>query len=116
MSLSLRLSPVQVQRAIERRRKEARRKEEKLLLRMLPASVAEALKEGRKVEPEHHPAVTILFTDIVGYTSLSSQLAPADVMGLLNRLYLSFDQMVLKHGLFKLEASEPGVSPCSTFS
>lgn len=49
------------------------------------------------------PEVTILFSDIVGFTNISSTLAPKDVMDMLNRLYVAFDNLTTKHGLFKVE-------------
>ncbi len=70
---------------------------------MLPQHVALALQEGRRVEPEQFSSCTILFSDIVGYTTISSAFAPKDVMRMLDRCYTAFDQLTRRHGLFKVE-------------
>ncbi len=43
------------------------------------AQVAAALQEGRTVEPEFYPCVTIFFSDIVGFTTISGMLQPHEV-------------------------------------
>lgn len=58
---------------------------------------------GKRVEPEQHSEVTIFFSDIVGFTNISASLTPAEVMEMLNRLYLALDGLTAKHGLFKVE-------------
>ncbi|XRB16649.1 guanylate cyclase [Pseudoscourfieldia marina] len=74
-----------------------------LVNRMLPARIARALEDGQPVQPEHFDDVTILFSDIVGYTAISSSLPPGEVMDMLNRLYTAFDALTTRHGLFKVE-------------
>jgi Protein tyrosine and serine/threonine kinase len=46
------------------------------LFDIFPRHIAEALSEGRKVEAEHKDIVTICFSDIVGFTTLSATLSP----------------------------------------
>ena len=74
-----------------------------LLEQLFPCHVAEALKEGRKVEPEMHDQVTIVFSDIVGYTEISSTMSPTKVSDLLDRLYREFDQLCERLDVFKVE-------------
>ena len=49
------------------------------LFDIFPRHVAEALRDGRKVEPEHKDLVTIFFSDIVGFTDISATLEPQQV-------------------------------------
>ena len=55
------------------------------------------------MEPEDFPSVTIFFSDIVGYTDMSSTMPPQKVMDMLDRLYARFDELTKKHELFKVE-------------
>ena len=73
------------------------------LFDIFPRHIAEALRDGRTVEAEHRDAVTIFFSDIVGFTTISSELEPRKVAALLDRLYTKFDELSRKHDVFKVE-------------
>eukprot|EP00980_Cylindrotheca_fusiformis_P023345 scaffold10399_cov113-Cylindrotheca_fusiformis.AAC.5 len=73
------------------------------LFDIFPRHIAEALRDGRAVEPEHRDMVTIFFSDIVGFTQLSAELPPRKVALLLNRLYTKFDALSRKYDVFKVE-------------
>ena len=89
------------------------------LFDIFPRHIAEALRDGRSVEPEHRDCVTIFFCDIVGFTTISSELEPQKIANLLDRLYSKFDDLSNKHDIFKLETIgkfcvlSPCASPCS---
>ena len=73
------------------------------LFDIFPRHIAEALQDGRKVEAEHKDCVTIFFSDIVGFTSMSARLDPRKVANLLDRLYHKFDELSSQHDLYKVE-------------
>lgn len=74
-----------------------------LLYEVFPPHVAEALRDGRKPEQEIHECVTIFFSDIVGFTSISESSTPRKVCDMLDRLYLRFDEICGQHDIFKIE-------------
>lgn len=73
-----------------------------LLHQMLPISVADSLMAGQMVEAERFESVTILFSDIVGFTSICSHSEPMQIVNMLNRLYSMFDQVVGQNQVYKV--------------
>ena len=76
---------------------------EKLLLNILPESIATRLKDEENAIADSFNNVTVLFADIVGFTELSSQLPPDLVVGLLNQIFSRFDRLAEFHQLEKIK-------------
>ena len=73
-----------------------------LLHEMLPVTVADRLMSGQVVESERYESVTILFSDVVGFTSICSKCQPLQIVSMLNKLYSMFDQVVGKNQVYKV--------------
>jgi class 3 adenylate cyclase len=73
---------------------EEKEKTEDLLLNILPPKVVDELKKSGKTVPESFENVTVFFSDIVGFTQLSTILEPDVLIGELNELFTAFDDIM----------------------
>jgi ammonium transporter, Amt family len=76
---------------------------EKLLLNILPEQVAAQLKDNREVIANSFPEVSVLFADIVDFTRLAHKFKPEIIVGILNRIFSAFDELVDKYKLEKIK-------------
>ncbi|KAG2490146.1 hypothetical protein HYH03_011450 [Edaphochlamys debaryana] len=81
----------------------SRAQHDRLLRAMLPPKVIKQLQSGVTTIAQEYGNVTILFSDIVGYTTVASQLSPFQVVTLLNELFTVFDELTQKNGVYKVE-------------
>lgn len=81
----------------------AQQKSESLLLNILPKPIAEQLKQSTEAIAEHFDEVSILFSDIVGFTPLSARLSPIELVKLLNEMFSKFDKLAEKYQLEKIK-------------
>jgi len=94
------------QRLAEKRVEEmqrARASGAQLLDNLLPPHVARLVSEGVSPIAEFHEDVTIIFTDIKGFTAYSSLITPQELVELLNAMYSAFDEIIVNWGLHKVE-------------
>jgi len=72
-----------------------------LLRKILPESIIDRLKQGQKMIADSHESVSVLFSDVVNFTELASQVPTNQIILLLNDLFSEFDRLVDKHGVYK---------------
>jgi adenylate cyclase len=82
---------------------EEREKSERLLLNVLPATIATRLKESDQIIADRFDNVSVLFLDIVDFTTLSASMNPAEVVSILNELFSRFDALTEQSGLEKIK-------------
>ena len=76
---------------------------ERLLLNILPASIADRLRRGEVVIADRFDEMTVLFADVVGFTQLSLELSPVEIVETLNAVFSAFDRLAERHGLEKIK-------------
>jgi class 3 adenylate cyclase len=77
-------------------------KSDSLLHEMLPAGIVKRLKSGEGLIADRFTSVSVLFADLVGFTPLTAELAPAEVVELLMELFSHFDSLIGKYGVEKI--------------
>jgi PAS domain S-box-containing protein len=99
-------------KAAEEALKAEQEKTELLLRNVLPEAIAQQLKQSLGQLQENHSRaliaksfdeVTILFADIVNFTTISANINATDLVGLLNRVFMVFDELCELHGLEKIK-------------
>ncbi|CAB3398280.1 unnamed protein product [Caenorhabditis bovis] len=78
-------------------------KADDLLMELLPKMIADQLKIGKTIRAETYESATILYSDIVGFTSLCSESQPMEVVELLSGMYQRFDLIISQQGGYKME-------------
>lgn len=100
----LKLQTEQKKLQIEQRKLEIEQQtSEKLLLNILPKAIADRLKKGEHTIADSFSEVTVLFSDLVGFTELSTTIEPCQLVEKLNQIFLAFDKLTEKHQLEKIK-------------
>jgi len=81
---------------------------DKLLFNVLPARIAEKLKQSNETIAEEFNSATVLFADIVNFTQISARFAPHEVVDMLDELFSRFDELVDKYGVEKIQVAGDG--------
>lgn len=76
---------------------------EHLLHQILPSRIAEKIIRGEQSIAEESKNMTILFADIVGFTSLSETLSPTEIVTVLNEVYSRLDELADHYGIEKIK-------------
>jgi class 3 adenylate cyclase len=82
---------------------EKNRENEQLLLSIFPAAIAKRLKQGEKNIAESASNVTVLFSDLTGFSKLSDSLTAYEIVSILNDLVTSFDETAERYGMEKIK-------------
>jgi adenylate cyclase len=77
-------------------------KSESLLLNILPREIAAILKNESRTIANHYDEASVLFADMVGFTPLSAELPPVEMVELLNEAFSFFDSLLDKYGVEKI--------------
>jgi class 3 adenylate cyclase len=68
---------------------------------MLPAKTLPYVERGRNF-CERFETVTVLFSDIISFTSMAALMDPLAVVNMLNELYRTYDTLVDRHNVYKV--------------
>lgn len=101
LMFQFRLNSFIAQREIEQEKE----KSEKLLLNILPAKVAQRLKESGYTAPERFDGVTVCFSDLVDFTAQSTILPPDVLIRELNELFTGFDEIAERYSCERIKTS-----------
>lgn len=80
-----------------------RKKSDKLLLNILPEKIAIELKRNDIVIPVKYDMVSVLFTDMAGFTKIAEKMKPEELLSELDHIFSVFDSIVKKHGVEKIK-------------
>lgn len=78
-------------------------KAEHLVSNLLPKQTAEELQSTGKVSSRRFRMVTVLFSDIHGFTKIVEQMNPEDLIDELDKFFMHFDSVVEKYNIEKIK-------------
>ncbi len=109
----LRLRNIILERRVEERTAEVRAQSkeiegqkvriEDLLLNILPKEISEELKENGKATARRHNEVTVMFTDMKGFTQVAERMTPEELVNELDDCFIGFDEIIGRYGIEKIK-------------
>ncbi|MCT7363768.1 adenylate/guanylate cyclase domain-containing protein [Mycolicibacterium llatzerense] len=87
----------------QREVEQERARTEEILYNVLPAPIADRLRDGALTIADSAPSVSVLFSDIVGFTPLSETLTPEALVQLLDTMFRAFDELCDRRGIEKIK-------------
>jgi len=75
-------------------------------------SVADNLKAGARLKPDMFLESSVYFSDIDDFSSFVSELSPLQIVDLLGRLWIMFDDVIAKHNVYKVSVQCVCVCVC----
>lgn len=76
---------------------------ERLLLNTLPGPIAQRLKRHNETIADGYASASVMFADIVNFTTIAANLTPLQVFSMLNSIFSAFDELTEKHRLEKIK-------------
>ncbi len=106
MAATIQLHSENLEELVRQRTKELvaeKQTSERLLLNVLPGPIADRLKTGESLIVDRFEDVSVLFADIVGFTTVASRTSPEALVTMLNELFSTFDRLAEQHRLEKIK-------------
>lgn len=97
------IKDISERKEIEQQLVQERMKIERLLFKTFPQPIAERLKQGETNIADEMPNVTVLFADIVHFTSSAARIAPVELVGQLSKIFYLFDTLADHYGVEKIK-------------
>ncbi len=80
-----------------------RQRSDELLLNILPANIAQELKQEGKAKARRYEKATVLFTDFKNFTQIAEKLSPEELVNELDYCFKAFDSIISHYGIEKIK-------------
>ncbi len=94
---------IQERNEIEQALRREQQKSEQLLLNILPQAIVTQLKQFQGSLAERFDEATVMFADIVDFTTMATKMKPLELVDMLNQIFSTFDRLAEKYGLEKIK-------------